>query len=188
MFVIIKLRYRSVNLYGKIWLNTSCSCWLLLIGREYSCMLGNERKKESMCIQKLVPCTSLCFKTNEVWECRATYLLVCVNCCMCRHLGKIHLRCMFGQNTSYLDNDKSQENLHNASHVDRWNAKTKKFNWDASHFHFKFNWEAETLQKKKLHQVRNWRASVYFFSSSSLRIKPNWSVNPSTLNFKSCTS
>ena len=94
MFVIIKLRYRSVNLYGKIWLNTSCSFWLLLIGREYSCMLGNERKKESMCIQKLVPCTSLCFKTNEVWECRATYLLVCVNCCMCRHLGKIHLPCV----------------------------------------------------------------------------------------------
>ena len=95
MFVIIKLRYRSVNLYGKIWLNRLCSCWLLLIGREYSCMLGNERKKESVCIQKLVPCTSLCFKTNEVWECRATYLLVCVNCCMCRHLGKIHLPCVY---------------------------------------------------------------------------------------------
>ena len=49
---------------------------------------------------------------------------------------------MFGQNTSYLDKNKHQKNLLNASHVDRWNAKTKKFNWEAQ--------TLQKMQKKKI--------------------------------------
>ena len=100
--------------------------------------------KESMCIQKIVPCTSLYFKINEFRKYWATYLLVCVDCSMCRQLEQIHLPwlCMFGQNTSYLDKNKHQKNLLNASHVDRWNAKTKKFNWEAQ--------TLQKMQKKKI--------------------------------------
>ena len=53
---------------------------------------------------------------------------------------------MFGPNTSYLDKNKHQKNLLNASHLDRWNAKTKKFNWEVQ--------TLQKMQKKKNYIMR----------------------------------